>query len=136
MGKFNLINDVIVFGSQVKNFPSGIDEAFKELIKKTGDRAGERAFYGISEYKDGKMVYYAAAEEKATGEAEVYDCNKLKIEKGVYLASTVFEWRKKTASIKDVFYGIIQDPRVNKTAPAIEWYKSDNEMMCLVKMNA
>ncbi len=134
MEKYNLTRDITVFGRQVQTFPSGIGEAFDELIKKTGDRAGERPYYGISEFKDGKMAYYAAAEEKVEGEAEKYNYEKLKIERGEYLTSTVIEWQQKTDCIKDVFYEIIQDPRANKTKPAIEWYKSDNEMMCLVKM--
>ena len=74
-------NDVKVFGIQVKTFPSGIGEAFDELIKKTGD-AVTRSYYGISEFKDGKMIYYAAAEEKFNGEAEKYNYEKFTIEKG------------------------------------------------------
>jgi len=135
MEKYNLTNDLTVFGRQVKTFPSGIGEAFDELIKLTGDGAGERSYYGVSEFKDGKMVYYAMAAEKIEGEARKYNYDQLKIEKGEYLTSTLIDWQKKTGCIKDVFYEIIQDPRVNKTKPAIEWYKSDNEMMCLVKMN-
>lgn len=135
MEKYSITSDIPVFGLQVKTFPSGIGEAFDELIKKTGDCAGARAYYGISEFKDGNMVYYATAEEKIEHEAEKYNYEKLKIEKGEYLTSTVIDWQKKTECIKDVFYEIIQDPRVNKTKPAIEWYKSDTEMMCLVKMN-
>src|SRR5664279_469344 len=115
MEKYNLTHDITVFGRQVKTFPSGIGEAFDELIKKTGDRAGARDYYGISEFKDGKMIYYAVAEEKAEGEAGKYNYEKLKIEKGEYLTGTIIDWQKKTECIKDVFYEIIQDPRVNKT---------------------
>jgi hypothetical protein len=73
-------------------------------------------------------------EEKFEGEAEKYNYEKLKIEKGKYLTSTILEWQKKTECIKDIFYEIIQDPLVNKTKPAIECYKDDNEMICLLKM--
>ena len=135
MEKYYFTNDVTVFGLQVKTFPLGIGEAFDELIKRTGDCAGARTYYGISEFKDCKMVYYAVAEEKFEGEAEKYNYEKLKIEKGEYLTSTVFEWQKKKECIKDVFYEITQYPHVDKTKPAIEWYKDDNEMVCLVKMN-
>ncbi|KAA9038157.1 hypothetical protein FW778_15505 [Ginsengibacter hankyongi] len=103
MEEFNLTTDVIVFGLQVKNFPSGIDEAFNELIKKTGNRAGERAYYGISEYKDGNMIYYATAEEKTIDEAGKYNYIRLKIDKGSYLTCNIFDWRKKTECIKDAF---------------------------------
>lgn len=81
------------------------------------------------------MVYYAVAEEKLEGEAEKYDCERLKIDKGNYLTATILEWQKKTDCIKDVFSKIIQDSHVNKSKPAIEWYKSDNEMMCMVQLN-
>jgi predicted transcriptional regulator YdeE len=135
MEKYKLNNDVKVFGFKVTSFPAGIGAAFDELIKKTGDPAGERAYYGIGEFRDGKMIYYAAAEEKTEGEAEKYNYDKLKIEKGDYLSKTLFDWRKNTECIKDAFYEIIQDDRVNKSKPAIEWYKDDNEMICLVKMN-
>ncbi len=132
MEKYNLSNDVKVFGIQVKTFPSGVAEAFHDLIKKTGDES--RSYYGISEFKDGKMVYYAAAEEKFTGEAEKYEYERFSIEKGDYLATTLDDWKNKTNCIKDIFSEIIKDPAVNKTKPAIEWYKDENEMMCLVKM--
>ena len=100
MEKYNLSNDIKVFGLEVKTFPSGIGEVFDELIKKTGDCAGLRAYYGISEFKDGKMVYYAVAEEKFQGEVEKYNCERLKIEKGDYLTTTVLNGVKKRIALK------------------------------------
>ena len=135
MKEFNFPEDVNVFGFPVNTFPAGIGDAFDILIQKTGDCAGARNYYGLSEFKDGKMVYYALAEEKFPDEAEKYNYEKLTIEKGDYLTIAVSEWQKKTNCIKDVFFEIIQDSRVNKTKPAIEWYKSENEMMCLVQMD-
>lgn len=135
MNKFSFDSEIKVFGLEVKTFPLGIDEAFGELIKTTGDSAGARDYFGISECIDGKMVYYATAAEKFTNEAKKYNYEKLTIEKGKYLGSTIYEWRKKTECINAVFNEIIQDAQVNKTKPAIEWYKDDNEMICLVKMN-
>ncbi len=134
MEKYNFMNDVKAFGITVLTFPAGIGEAFDELIKKTGDCAGSRNYYGISEFKNGKMFYYAVAEEKSPGEAEKYEYERFTIEKGDYLATTLNDWKNKTNCIKDIFSEIIKDPAVNKTKPAIEWYKDENEMMCLVKM--
>jgi hypothetical protein len=134
MEKYNQTNEIKVFGFQVKTFPSGIGGAFDELIKMTGDCAGARSYYGISEFKNGNIYYYSVAEEKFPGEAEKYNCENLKIEKGEYLTITLFDWRNKTNGIKDLFFEIINDPHVNISKPAIEWYKNDNEMMCLVKM--
>lgn len=135
MKEFILPADIKVFGFLVTTFPAGIADAFDILIQKTGDCAGARNYYGLSDFKNGKMVYYALAEEKFHSEAEKYNYEKFTIEKGNYLTMTVSEWQKKTNSIKDIFSEIIQDPRVNKTKPAIEWYKSEDEMMCLVQTN-
>ena len=119
----------------VKNFPGGIGEAFESLIKMVPD-GFERPYYGISYMdKDGQMIYKAAALEKYEGEAEKYNCERYTIEKGEYLTVAVYDWRKKTDCIKDVFHEIIQDSRVDKTKPAVEWYKNDHEMMCMVQTN-
>ncbi|HEY5369473.1 MAG TPA: hypothetical protein VIJ75_10800 [Hanamia sp.] len=135
MTEFNFEADIEVFGFPANSFPAGIGDAFEILIQKTGDRAGTRNYYGLSNFKNEKIVYYALAEEKFHGEAEKYNYEKFNIEKGNYLTVSVFDWQKKTNSIKDIFSEIILDPRVNKTKPAIEWYKSEDEMMCLVQMN-
>ena len=134
MEKYNLPADLNVFGFPVDNFPAGIKEAFDKLIQKTGDCAGDRAYYGLSEFKNGKMIYYALAEEKFPGEANKYYYEKLTIDKGDYLTIRVSDWQNKTGCIKDFFSKIIQDSRVNKSKPAIEWYRSDTEMICLVQM--
>jgi hypothetical protein len=55
------------------------------------------------------------------------------IEKGEYLAVTLRDWRKKTDSIKSIFQKMIEDNRVDKRKPCIEWYKNDDEMICMVK---
>jgi len=128
---FNLRNDVEVFGKRVVTFPDGINEAYDALVKKVG--GFDRPFYGISYMKDGSMVYLATALKKQEGEAEKYGCENYTIEKGEYLATTVYDWRKKTGSIKDVFLEMMNDKRIDRTKPAIEWYKDDYEMVCMVR---
>jgi hypothetical protein len=131
MEKLNLQNELSVFGIQVKTFPDGIGEAFDALVKKIG--GFDRPYYGISYMNNGEMVYLATALEKNSGEAGKYKCNRYTIESGEYLSETVHDWRNKTVSIKHVFEEIIKDKRVDRTKPAIEWYKDDNEMVCMVK---
>ena len=133
MEKFNLKNDIKVFALHVTSFPKGIDEAFDELIKKTGDCAGNRNYYGISEFKNGKMYYYAAAEEKQEGEAEKLNYESYTIKGGEYFTETLKNWRTQTNCIKDIFSEMMQDNRVDKMKPCVEWYKNDEEMLCMVK---
>jgi len=134
MEEYIFDEEIKVFGTRVKTFPKGISEAFESLIKVTGDASGMRNYYGISEFKDGVMYYYAVAEEKLSGEAKKYNCEELKIDSGKYLAIPMHDWRKNLSCIKDVFSELLQDERVDKTKPAIEWYKDDNEMLCFIKM--
>jgi predicted transcriptional regulator YdeE len=130
---YHLQNDLHVFGRQVKTFPIGIAEAFEALAKMLPGGFA-RSYYGLCYgTPEGKMVYIAAALENETGEAQKYNCERYTIEKGEYVVSTVNSWRDKTDRIQDVFREIIKDSRTDNTKPAIEWYKDDKEMMCMVK---
>ena len=132
MGKFELESDLDVFGFQVKSFPAGIGEAFDSLLK-TILGGFDRPYYGISRMTSNGMEYLAAAIEKFEGEAEKYNYKRYKVEKGEYLTETVKDWRKKTGTINDVFRKMMQDDRVDKTKPCVEWYKNDDEMLCMVR---
>jgi hypothetical protein len=133
MEKLIFENDVKVFGIEVKTFPLGISEAFDELIKKTGDCAGERNYFGVSYMNNGKMIYKAVAEEKFNGEAKQFNYEESMIEKGEYAFEVLKNWQSKTNCIKDVFESMMNDERIDKTKPAVEWYKNNDEMLCMVK---
>jgi len=134
MDKYILQEDLKVLGIQVKTFPFGIDEAFYELIKKTGDCAGERNYYGISSMdEEGKIIYRAVAEEKYTGEAEKFNYEQTTIERGDYFFTILKGWGRKKHCIKDIFQEMMEDERVDKTKPCVEWYKNEDEMLCMVK---
>jgi hypothetical protein len=134
MEKYNMKNDLKVFGVHVKNFPKGIGLAFDSLLEMIPG-GFDRSYYGISSMSEtGTVVYKAVAEEKFDGEAQKYNCEQDVISKGEYLTVSLKDWRKKTDSIKDIFHEMMKDDRVDKTKPCIEWYKDDNEMMCMLKM--
>jgi len=132
MKTVSLPNDVKVFGMQVKTFPLGISEAFDKLVKMIPGNFN-RSFYGISYMEEGKMIYYAAAEELSSGEAEKYSCERLTVEKGEYLTEALNNWRNKTDQIKDIFRQLVNDERADKTKPGVEWYKNESEMLCMVR---
>lgn len=133
MEKFNLKNNIKVFGFEVKTFPSGIGEAFDELIKKTGDCASERNYFGISYVENGNIIYNVAAEEKQPGEAEKFGYKSSFIENGDYVTEKLNDWQSKTNCIKDIFQDIMNNGKADNNKPAIEWYKNDKEMLCMVK---
>jgi predicted transcriptional regulator YdeE len=124
--------DQQLFGRLVKSFPNGVGDAFHALIETIKD--DKRSYYGISKIDDkGGILYWAAAEEKAAGEAEKYKCERFTIPAGDYLSETVLNWRENTDCIKDVFHEMMQDARADTTKPCIEWYYKDDEMYCMIK---
>ncbi|MEO6315816.1 MAG: DinB family protein [Chitinophagaceae bacterium] len=132
METYTLLHDLYVFGAPVPTFPEGINATFSTLMQKIPNGA-QRAYYGLSSMDaDGTISYFAAAEEKFPGEADIYGYQRYCIEKGVYLTVTVHNWRTKTAAIKGVFHEIMQDERADNTKPCVEWYKDDNEMRCML----
>jgi hypothetical protein len=136
MEKRTVPKDLAVFGLEVTTFPLGIGEAFESLVKMISE-SFDRDYYGMSYLKeDGKIVYYAMTTEKQKGEAEKYDCHRYIIEKGQYLSIPFIDWRSKTQKINEVFHLILQDPEADKTKPALEWFKSDEEMLCMIKMKS
>jgi len=132
MERYTLQYDQKVFGIRVKTFPLGIGEAFGSLAEMISE-GYDRSYYGLSQISDAEIIYIAAAEEKYEGEAQKYNCEEYTIEKGEYLMELIRDWRKKTDSIKDVFHEMMQDSRFDNTSQCIEWYKDDDEMLCLVK---
>ena len=134
MEKLHLENDIAVFGKPVPSFPKGIGETFDELVNALPD-GRTRSYYGISRFRNGQMEYFATTQERHAGEAEKLGLHPYTIEKGDYLTETVHGWRDKTDKIKDVFAAMMRGTQCNPKKPAIEWYKNDEEMLCMVKAN-
>jgi len=134
MKTFHLKEDLKVFGFQAKTFPTGIGKAFDNLVKMLPEGL-YRSYYGISYATQPGIVYLATAIENYAGEAEKYNCERYSISKGEYLVVTVRDWRNKTDSIKEVFQEIMQEDCPDKSSPCVEWYKDDNEMLCMVRID-
>ena len=134
MEKYQLKDDINVFGFEVKTFPKGIGDAFDSLVKMVPEGLG-RDYYGISfRGSEDKMIYLATAREKEHGEAEKYQCDRYTIQKGVYATETVWDWRKKTNLINQVFERLFNSIQDTTTGPNVEWYKDENEMLCMVRL--
>ena len=136
MQTFVIKKNIETFGFQVKTFPEGIGEAFDSLIEMVPEGLN-RSYYGISYMTpENKVVYIASVEEKNKGEAERNKCERYTIEHGKYFTVTVKDWRQKTDTIKDVFHGMMQEKNIDHSKPCVEWYKNDDEMLCMLKLNS
>jgi len=133
MEKLELLNEIVVFGVQVKTFPMGIGEAFEKLAGAIPE-GRNRPYYGFSWMeKDGSIIYYAVAAERFPGEAVLYSYHIMEIEKGEYMTVTVKDWQSKTDKLKGIFHDLMEDKKTDNTKPCIEWYKSHDEMLCMMK---
>jgi hypothetical protein len=130
---YHLEKDKKIFYVTARSFPDGIAEAFQTL-ENLDPSICERSLYGISEDKQGKIVYKAGVEEKYNGEGKKYGCETFMITRGFYLAETIVDFMQKLDNIPNAFERLLADPRLDTDFPCIEWYKSDKEVMCMVRM--
>jgi predicted transcriptional regulator YdeE len=135
MEHYTLEEDVRTLCVGAKSFPEGIMGAFITLEEILPDISG-RTFYGISyQNKQGDIIYKAAVAELFDGEAEKHGCERFIISKGDYLTETIIDWRKKIEAIGDAFENLLAHPAMADGFPCVEWYKSEKEVMCMVKMD-
>lgn len=131
MELYHQTENITVTGILVKDFPDKIKEAFDSLWKKLGNN---RDYFGISWMdENNKVVYYAMAREAFAGEGRLQGYELFTIEKGNYKTELITDWMNKTDSIKDVFHALLGNSTTGAGNPCIEWYKSDKEMLCMVK---
>jgi hypothetical protein len=131
MEKMQLKDDVPLIGFRVETFPDRIGEAFDSLMQKFPDGM-ERSYYGVSYCKNDAIVYWAMTEEKQKEEAKKYHLSSLTLKKGSYHSVAIPDWRSKTAAIKEVFHNMMEELHSPEGTHCIEWYKSDEEMFCLI----
>src|SRR6476661_6153479 len=128
---YEQIEDIVVIGTEVTTFPGGIKEAFEILMNTLGS---DRAYYGISWMDDSDHVkYYAMAREAFPGEGKLHHFECHTIEKGKYQTEALHGWSDKTDSIKDIFHHLMGNDRPNKERPCIEWYQSNEDMICMIR---
>jgi hypothetical protein len=122
-----------VIGMKVQSFPAGIGEAFNTLMNSLPDST-HRSYYGITNCINGRISYIAAAEIKNPSE-EITGTEQFVIDAGLYISKALWDWRKHVNEIKGVFEEMMHDERVKPESTCVEWYKDDNVMFCMIKID-
>jgi hypothetical protein len=125
--------DIKVIGMKVEAFPEGIGETFTALMNLLPDGL-HRSYYGISNCINGHISYVAAAEIKNPSE-KIAGTEQFVIDKGLYVSKGLWQWRKHVTEIKAMFEEMMRDKRVQPESTCIEWYKDDNLMFCMIKID-
>jgi hypothetical protein len=133
MEKHTIDTDITTFGTEVKNFPMGIGQAFDDL-KKILPNADNRTYYGISYCTPERVTYIAAAEESFDGEGAKYNLKNYVVAKGEYIAETISDWPSKIMLIRDVFAELSKASNIDAGKPLVEVYKNMQEMVCMIKI--
>lgn len=135
MEEFDLKEDIRILCIRATSFPMGVKQAFDKLGILPDCQ--DRTFYGISRMDEkGQIVYKAAATEMADGEAERFGLEAFTIPKGLYLAERISQWTGREMLIGETFKKLIADPRMDNTFPCVEWYNRQDEVLCMVRMEA
>lgn len=124
---------IIVIIEKAEDFGKGIGEAFVRLAEKLENKGQKRDCYGIVMKENDEMCYYAAFTELYPQESKEKSLPTHNISSGVYQSIRVEDWNKNILHIGPTFDQILKSGKVDTSSPCIEFYKTERELICMVK---
>ena len=133
METYEIAAPILVIAEIAEDFGKGIGEAFVRLAEKLDNKGQKRDSYGILLKEEDGMNYYAAYTELYEGEAIEKSLPSFTISSGNYFSIQVKEWNKNILHIGPTFDQILKSGKVDTSSPCIEFYKTEEELICIVK---
>ena len=133
MENFTLNKDIHLICVRATSFPDGIQEAMEKL-EQVDSSIATRTFYGVSHGSDNGIIYWAAVQEAFSGEANTFKLESYKLKKGVYASETLNNIMDNEEKIGQTFEKLLEHPHLDPMGECIEWYKSINEVQCMVRI--
>jgi len=135
METIKLENGITVMYVTAESFPNGVLAAHQKLHSLI-PFSTERKYFGLSRPEgDGGIVYKAAAEVLESGEAEKLNLETIVIKKGNYISVTLHDYMKDLTAIGTTFQQMIARPDIDPEGYCVEWYLSDKDVQCMVRLN-
>jgi predicted transcriptional regulator YdeE len=125
--------DILVMTELAEDFGKGIGESFVRLAEKLHTPGEKRDCYGIVDMPSTGMRYRAAFTELKSGEAIEKNLPQFVIPCGHYASITIENWNQKMMEIGPTFDQILKSGKADRSAPCIEFYKTETELICMVK---
>ena len=125
--------DIALFYIQALNFPNDISSTFEKMYS-LFEVTHERKVFGISRPENGKIVYKVAAEQISKNELAKHLLQQFIIPKGKYLSIEIKNYKNQIGLIGDAFNKLIVNPKIEPNGYCIEWYQTDNDVICMVKL--
>lgn len=133
MEKYTLDKDLYLICVRATSFPDGIQAAFQKL-EQTDPSIPTRTRYGISHGNKTGIIYWAAVEEAFKGEGYTFGLEQYTIKKGVYATEMLRNIQGKEEQIGRAFDTLLSNPKLDRLGECIEWYKGENEVLCMVRL--
>lgn len=125
--------DIKVFYVTATSFPDGIKQAHEKLHSLI-PFSKDRRYFGISRPENGIIIYRAAAEELNDREAESLNLDTLILKKGNYISLTINNYMKDIPAIGEAFKLLLSNRDIDPQAYCVEWYLSDKDVKCMVRL--
>jgi hypothetical protein len=125
--------DIKLLYITAKSFPAGILEAHNTLHKVV-PYSPDRRYFGVSRPENGSIIYRAAVEDKNVEEAAKSNCGMLVLEKGNYICMTIKDYMKGVQAIEKAFNQLLSHPDIDPQGYCVEWYISDKDVKCMVRL--
>jgi predicted transcriptional regulator YdeE len=126
--------DIKVFYVNATSFPDGIMAAHQKLHSLLPYHADSRCF-GLSRPENGgDIVYKAAIDAIVSGEDESLDLDTITVKKGNYACITINDYMKDMTAIGAAFRQLTALPNIDPQGYCVEWYLSDKDVKCMVRL--
>ena len=95
----------------------------------------KRNSFGISAPdKTGTIIYKSAAEELEKGEFGKHGLPQFVIKKGNYIFIIIKDFMKDIPAISKAFDKLLSNPNIDPNGCCLEWYLSQSNLRCMVRL--
>lgn len=131
INKYNLPADILLLAVTADSFPEGVRDAYDKLGSKVPD-IGKRRLLGVSEQKNGKLVYKACTNQMAADEAGKFNTETYTVPAGNYLFLTLSDWQTNMELFNEYFEKLLAHPDAMKDSIGVEYYMNSNKDVMLM----
>ena len=125
--------DIKLIYEQAASFPEGV-KAAHDKIHSLFPFTTERKYLGLSRPENGVIIYRAAVEEIAPGEAEKFDLPTMTLKKGNYISITIHDFMQDIPAIGKTFQELLAHPGIDPQGYCVEWYFNMDDVRCMVRL--
>ena len=125
--------DIKLIYEQAESFPIGV-KATHDKIHSLFPFTTERKYLGLSRPENGVIIYRAAVEEIAPGEAEKFDLPTMILKNGNYISITIHDFMKNIPAIGQTFQELLAHPGIDLQGYCVEWYFNMDDVRCMVRL--